>query len=613
MAREKICSNCNANNNDTAAFCERCGTSLSPDGAIVDGQWQRSGNELVRRVDPEDARKFLGSRTVLVPAGTVGLLVVDGLVEKILPPGEQTSLPLFERVTNFFLSRDRTAFFLVDQRPFSIAFMIQTPANLAGQSMKTQALVTFTLPRGDRTGLANFLANVVGTRAKITASDLYDLLRPEVTSIAQTVIERAAAVGPISYPDAESQIRTLLAGNLAARYGLTVDATLAPIAAGVAVSLLLGDGDAGQLSLFSSDNKQIELDLQLRVSGSDIALIKPDQIGPAIASVMANHLRNQSFDELVGPGGFASCALAIRDGAVHAMIALGLTLSDISVLDARSKSGQWAFAARAQLEQAAQELRIGLERLDQRDQQLDLEALVLTRALREQQQRRDHNFAQDTANLADRERRTSIESQSAELDRAKIARDAATRAAVDEAERVRRQTLVQAELAELKTRRDSSLETVEKTKRLELDLSRMAEQQQLDKLRAMAELDAQLASQTHAHELEKRAALRGLSADAIVAMQAGELARTDSGSAWASAFAQRGGVEAAKQHAEQTRAVYDTAMSAMATVASSRAEAPPVTAAIPLVHVSSQTKSCAGCSETLAINARFCSSCGATV
>src|SRR6478752_9617601 len=95
LAAQIHCPNCNSMNPLGRAFCTRCGGSLEhagwdspPDpGAVVDGVWERGGDELIRRVDPEDARRFLGSRTVGVPAGSVGVVLVNGVVDRVLPPG----------------------------------------------------------------------------------------------------------------------------------------------------------------------------------------------------------------------------------------------------------------------------------------------------------------------------------------------------------------------------------------------------------------------------------------------------------------------------------------------------------------------------------------------
>ena len=142
---DDICTRCGARNDDGATFCEACGASLgahvhcpscnalSPlgrkfctscggslehagwgeplaPGAVVDGEWERGGGELIRRVDPDEARRFLGTRTVRVPAGTAGVVLLDGVVDRVLAPGARTSVTLLERARGFFSGRERTAF-----------------------------------------------------------------------------------------------------------------------------------------------------------------------------------------------------------------------------------------------------------------------------------------------------------------------------------------------------------------------------------------------------------------------------------------------------------------------------------------------------------------------
>jgi hypothetical protein len=70
--------------------------------------------------------------------------------------------------------------------------------------------------------------------------------------------------------------------------------------------------------------------------------------------------------------------------------------------------------------------------------------------------------------------------------------------------------------------------------------------------------------------MEKRAALRGLSPDEMIAVQAAELAKSEGGgAAWANALASRADLE--RRHADEQRQVYDKAMASMAQVATSRA------------------------------------------
>jgi len=685
LAPQVHCPSCNTMNALGQRFCTRCGGSLelagwdataaSP-GAVIDGVWQRGNDELIRRVDPEAARQFLGTRTVRVPAGTVGVVLVDGVIERVLPPGERTTLGLFERVANFFLRRERTAFYLVDQRPFPVPFVVRTRANAAGQVVKSQVLVTFTLPRGDRQALASFIANVLGDRPAFSTGDLYNLLRPEVARVAQDTIERAAASGDISYPDAEAAIRRALADVVGPRYGLAVDATLAPLTAIATLTFHLGTGTAPKVRpctsckselpaslrfcdkcgakqpsvvdsaepptaespLFTSDGQQVELDLVVRVQGiHDDG--KPTRIAPALVGAAAAHLRNITFTALTSPGGFAALEQALVGVVTEALHSFGLQLVAIAVVDARSKTGQWVLSARADLDRATEDIKLGLSWLEHRDTELDLEQLTLTRILRQQQQQRDQAFARDEAGMTDRERRDALGSRGAALEVASAQRDATTRATKDtlEHERQRRDlaaatelrtSRLEAELAELRARRDLDLEGRKRSAELELQLSAAAEAQQLDKLRAMAEIDRETTAQAHAHDLDKRKQLAGLTPEAMIAMQAAELSRADGGgAAWANAISQSS--ETARKHAEEMRALLerqqagtaalmDKAIGAMSEVARSRAEAAPVIAgAGPIVTVASTTdaaptKVCAACGARGKADATFCGACGAT-
>jgi len=666
LALQIHCPNCNMMNPLGQTFCTRCGGSLEhagwaepPDpGAVIDGVWERGGDEVIRRVDPEDARQFLGTRTVRVPAGSVGVVLVDGVVERVLPPGERTSLSLFQRIASFFSQRARTAFYLVDQRPFPVPFVVRTRPSASGQVVKTQVLVTFMLPKGNRDALAAFIANVVRERPSVAIGDLYNLLRPEVARITQEVLERAASRGEVSYADAEVELRRQLADAVGRRYGLTIDATLAPLTAVASLTLHLGTGtvpsvractqcraelpvslpfcdtcgaaqpagtSGGQASdattpLFTRDGQQVELDLVVRVAGQHDDFT-PAQVAPAVVAAAAAQLRGLDFAALVRPGGFQALAQAISPAVTEGLSGLGMTLASLIAVDARSKTGQWVLAARAELERAAEDLRLGVAWLEQRDHELDLEQLTLTRVLRQQQQQRDQAFAMSEVTLADGERRDSLAARQAALDVAKVQRDASTTAARDTADQDRRRrdaqhatelrrTQVMAELAELRERRDLDFADMARRKRFELELVEIAEQQQLDKLRQMAQIDRETAAQDHAHELEKRAGLRGLSPDEMIAMQAAELAKSEGGgSAWASALAARAEIE--RRHAEEAREVYDKAMGAMAEVAKSRAAPAPVVAA-PVIQIGTGARACASCGAVMKADAKFCGTCGTT-
>lgn len=663
MAAQLHCPTCNAMNPLGRSYCTRCGGSLehagwgasAPPGAIIDGTWERGDDELIRRVEPDEARRFLGTRTVRVPAGTVGVVLVDGVVDRVLPPGERTSVSLFERVASFFTGRERTAFYLVDQRPFPVPYVVRTRPSATGEVVKTQVLVTFMLPKGDRAALAQFIANVVGARASVASGELYNLLRPEVVRVTQHVLEREAASGDVSYPDAEAEIRRQLETAIAARYGLTVDVTLAPLTTVASLDLHLGTGLAPKTRactscraelpasmrfcdrcgatqpiatagsalamdattpLFTADGQQVELDLVVRAQGQhdDFTRLK---VAPVVVAAVSSRLREQAFAQLATAPGMRALEALIAPAIAEALAALGMTLVTVAVLDARSKTGQWVLAARADLERAAEDVRLGLSWLEQRDTELDLEQLTIARVLRAAQQRSDQRFAEATASLADRERREGVADRGVALDVAQIGRAAAVTAAGDGAALARQRTLLESELATSRARRDADFAELERRKRLELELSALAEQQQVAKLRAMAEIDREISAQEQAQVLERRRGLAGLTPEQMIAMQAAELAASeDGGAAWAAALAATSTDRIAQErrHAEEQRGVYDRAMGAMAQVATSRAEAAPVVAGASVVQVGAggpgPARACAACGATMKADAKFCGACG---
>ncbi|MFO0748022.1 MAG: zinc ribbon domain-containing protein [Myxococcota bacterium] len=629
LAPEVHCPSCNSLNPLGNRFCIQCGTTLAnagwagdgaPAGAVIDGVWERSPNEFVRRVDPEDARRFLGNRSVRVPPGTVGVVVVDGVVDRVLPPGERTTLNLFERVTDFFLRRPgRTAFYLIDQRPIPVPFVVQTrPLGTAagGQTLKTQVLVSFTLPRGDKAAMGAFLSNVMGDKPAFGAADLHALVRPEVIRASQEALERlaleTAADGQLSYADAEARVRAALTTSIGPRFGLAVDVSVAPLTRLASLSFHLGTGvaprvrkcaacghelpvslkfcdacgarqatvtepaRAGQTpdettALFTSDGQQVELDLVVRVQGQheDFAA---SRLAPALVGAAAAYLRETAWAQLQTAAGFAALEAAMRPAAGDALESFGLQIVSLTVVDLRTKTGQWLLSARADLDRAKADVELGREWLAQRDGEMDLEQLTMTQALRRQAIARDAKLGEARAQLSDREAREELAERQARLERAGIARGATT-------ERQKTEVRHTNELGESDHQTElqrKQLEREAERARLAQALKDQEEARQIEKLRAMAAIDREAAAAEHAEVMEKRRQLEALDADRMLALQAAELAQAPGGAAWAEALAARAGAESEKRHAERLAATYDKAMDAMAKVASSRAEAAPV-------------------------------------
>lgn len=198
-------------------------------------------------------------------------------------------------------------------------------------------------------------------------------------------------------------------------------------------------------------------------------------------------------------------------------------------------------------------------------------------------------------------------------------------------------------------RGDVEFEDHSRRRRLDEDLADRAEARQIDKLRAMAEIDQKIAAQDNEHQLKLRESLRGLGEREMIAMQATELAQSEGGgAAWAQALsagdAQKEkeqrlqdqarhagevkdllreqldrmqalteramGTEAARQRDAGAAALYDRSLDAMSRVAASRAAPVPVVGTVTASESASQGPRCKSCGTSLRPDARFCAGCG---
>ncbi len=723
------CDACNHPNPVSSRFCGGCGGELRGGawrtdgvvtGAVDRGEWERLPEEFIRRVHRDDMRRVLGNRSMRVPVGSVGVVVVDGLVTELLPPGRQTTLNLFERIAGFFTGQtERTAFYLVDLRPVPVPFTVKTQRDAGGAEIQTQVLASMRLDRSDRAGIARFIERVLGAAPAYTSNDLFTLLRPEVTRVARAAIERLAARGDLDYAAAEAAIQRELGASIPGEYGLGVRVRVAPLTTTVSLDLHLGGEPAGMdtrlcgscstalpasmafcdhcghkqtplpqsARLVTSDGQDVEIDLVVRVQGQHESIDAEVLREPVTAAVTA-HLRTSTWAELASADGFRGLELSASPPLKQLLAARGLSLVLVSVVDVRSKTEAWLLGARADLSRAQSEMLVGREWIQQHTADLDVGELALELALarqrqerqqrlRERQLERDTAFAGDRAELADRQRRQDLEEGRARLDVADASRGARVGLEVDRAERETERTLraedrldQRAEQAHSHTlaaadtghaadlertamqldadrarqeislgserarasaedavmaeraRRDVAFDDDARRTHLNSEQADRAEERQVEKLRAMAEIEHGMLAQEQAHEAQMRESLKGLSEREMIAAQATELAKTEGGgAAWARALEGQGAsdelrarLEDKDRHAEQllsvmeraaklgegaaNQGVYEKSMDAMSKVASSRATPGP---AAP----------CDTCGAPLRPGAQFCGACGA--
>jgi hypothetical protein len=577
-------------------FCMSCGAGMSgarwapadDAGAVIGGVWERGDGELIRRVDPEDCRRFLGGRSVRVPPGTIGVVLVDGLVERILPPGEQTSVTLFERITRFFSGQtgDRTALYLVDLRPVPVPFAVRTRPGSGGDEAETQVVVSFSLQRGDKEGIASFIANVLGARAAYSARDLYDLVRPEVSALATQALERLATQGAFTYEAAEAAIRAALEARLA-RHGLTLSVTVAPLTTTTSLSFSLGTGEAPEVRpctacraelpcsmkfcdrcgapqptmvsparvcskcsarvsandgfcsgcgtvyqappasatpLFTADGARVEIDLVVRVQGQHEDFT-PERLAVPLVGAVAAHLRTVTFAALASGAGFVAAELAIRSAAEQGLASFGLVLLTAAVVDVRDKRGQWILGARADLARARDEVLLGREWLRQREDTINLEEVTFAQKLAAQRVEREAQLAARAAELEGGRREATLVADDA------FARDRAT---LDD--RLKREAIASAE-AELDSARaergadrdrriaaaEQSVELAKKAFRREGEIGDQAHAATL----ARGALDLEAEKRRQAIDLASEAARRGTEDAAIAARSQKDIAFDD--------------------------------------------------------------------------------------
>jgi len=622
--------------------------------------WERGPDEFVRRVDPEDARKLLGNRSVRVPPGSVGVVVVDGAVERVMPAGERTTLNLFERVGDFFRGRSgRSAFYLVDQRPIPIPFVVQARPAASGRAVSTQVLASFTLPR-DKVALGTFLSNVLGARESFGAADLHALLRPEVVRVAQETLERLALSDDAAYGEAEARLRERLAAVIGPRFGLTIDVSLAPLTTIASLDFHLGRAPAPRVRqcvackhelpaslgfcdacgakqpvvvdvanealgsatpLFTADGQQVELDLVVRVQGQheDFAA---ESIAPALVAAAAQHLRRVGYAVLASEAGLAALEAALQPGAKVALQAHGLTLVTLNAIDLKTKTGQWLLSARADLERAKADVAVGHEWAEQRGSELDLEQLTVQLVLRQQATARAQKLSEREADVSDREARVELDDRVAAVERSGVARQAELDRVKGEARRDGEVRSRDARIEDERLVHAAALEREAARRELDNATKDRDEARQIEKLRAMAALEREGAAAEHAEVLEKRRQIEGLAPDAMIAIQAAELAQAaGGGAAWAEALAARASGEAERRHAGELREVFGHAMDAMAKVASSRAEPGVAGQSGPVVTVGgvggrvgdqgAALVACKSCGVSLRAGSKFCGACGA--
>lgn len=466
-------------------------------GFVQDGVWHRNPAEFVRRVRVGEMGSHLFGKGVEVPRGSVGVVVVDDEIREILSPGFQIAVGVMDRLVGLFTNKAaRTDVYLIDLRPVPVPFMFE--ARAGSVVTKYELVVEARVLSRDKAGMLLFLEQAVGNRENLTSKAVYDLLRPMVQATVQPMLSRAAQE-PVDIRTLEAVILATLENQVTRRVGMALTVHLAPSATVASFDLRLGGIPApqtkpcvacgkalpstkkfcttcgseqpvmtqpsrscgtcgalvrldkkfcttcgaafdmqtgGQAPLFTPDGHQVELDLVVRVEGMVDSELR-DQIATVVESAVSGSLRNLPYSQLSTAEGFRSLEQRATDAVQSSLRTMGLSVLDITVLDLRSKSGEWLLGARAELDRALKEADLGREWMEVELKNLDLKATTLDLVLRSQRIERDHLFAEDRTVLDDRQRRQELLDRERELDVADASRTAQTEVALDGARRHR--------------------------------------------------------------------------------------------------------------------------------------------------------------------------------
>ena len=140
LAGVTTCNGCSASLEPGMKFCNMCGAPVqnertANDGFVKDGEWHKGDSELARYVSMNDLQKQfqmggVGRSSIQIPNGCIALIVENGRVTEILPPGKKTTEGFFESIWNRvkeFVGGDEKPvnLWLLDKRDIPIAFSFE--------------------------------------------------------------------------------------------------------------------------------------------------------------------------------------------------------------------------------------------------------------------------------------------------------------------------------------------------------------------------------------------------------------------------------------------------------------------------------------------------------
>jgi|GEM_PF-4375520 len=461
------CPECNTSNKPDAKFCRACGFNLieakaaaSKPGTVVDGVWTRPPNEFARLVDYEDLNSaFKLENSIEIPKGSIGVLITGDTVSETLLPKSKITQGILDRFMSFMGMEAGTkkavdgnaAFYLLDCRPFALPFNVDVGGIDQRSDAKVRVVVYAQLSQSPD-DLSNFLIHTMKDKESFTNENVSRLLRPVVEANVQEIIKaQYDALGDFRPGGAQQALENVLnTVSQKQRYGFTFSTDVSVTGLTKTLTIRLGkeaeapamkncvecraemayakpfcgkcgakqpvremsgrpgDEDGGQArAIYTRDEQQIELDIDLVVYGKSIAKLNQEEphLINSLASSAARLLKAASFEEAASAEGFAALQVALQEAAEKTLSSVGLEVLKISVHDIRSKLGDWVLGARADMEHQKTQVQLGHEWLELGYSELELKELNSALVIKNQEADLSLAFRKDEANLADQEAR----------------------------------------------------------------------------------------------------------------------------------------------------------------------------------------------------------------
>ncbi len=464
------------------------------EGFVAAGIWRRPPHEFVRRVARNDLKGGLFTAGVTVPHGTLGLVLLDGEIKERLRPGFQTTEGVLDRFKNLFTGKiDRAAVYLVALRPMALPFAIDIAE--AGAATKYQVVVELRI-RKDDASLLRMIEQVVGDRDAADSKSFLDQIRPQIGIILEPRLT-ARRLDPAQRAAVEAEVQAEVQQRVGEGYGVDLSVRIVPVVSTASASVRVGGGTLPQtkkcvkcaveleaskkfcgkcgasqpvmthptrgcgkcgafvaegkkfcskcgepfadrasadMPIHTADGQQVECDVVVRCQGTAVAGLE-ERVAPLVAGAIAQHVRGRKYGEIASAAGFTAVEAALRETIGVGLRAAGLEITDVTLVDIRSKGHEWLLGARAELQKALAEAELAKEWVGVEAQNLDVQAMTLELVLRSQRMDRDQAFAQDRDVLDDRARRQELLDRGAQLDVADAQRTVGTAIGLDAARR----------------------------------------------------------------------------------------------------------------------------------------------------------------------------------